>query len=107
MGLGRRRYCRSCPWFDHAALPPVLRPRGDAARSGLPSGATNRACMANAREPFDAGTFSVYGLPLSPHYDTPTIYFQPAFLFLGGVAYATGPRSSAWFTWPAGSCGAS
>ena len=46
--------------------------------------------MANAREPFDAGTFSVYGLPFSPHYDTPTIYFQPAFLFLGGVAYATG-----------------
>ena len=46
--------------------------------------------MANAREPYDAGTFPMYGLPFSPDYDTPAIYFQPVLLLLGGVTHVTG-----------------
>jgi hypothetical protein len=50
--------------------------------------------MANAREPYDSGTFPVYGLPFSPDDSTPAIYFQPGLLLLGGVTSITG--------WPPG-----
>lgn len=47
--------------------------------------------MANAREHFDPGTFSLfYGLPFSPFPDTPQIYVQVTSLLLGSVLYATG-----------------
>ena len=40
--------------------------------------------MANAREHFDAGGFSLlYGSPFTYDYDTPRIYFQPLTLLLG------------------------
>lgn len=47
--------------------------------------------MANAREHFDGGGFRLlYGLPFSPAYTTPAIYFQPHTLLLGAVWRATG-----------------
>jgi hypothetical protein len=40
--------------------------------------------MSNAREHFDNGGFQLtYGLPTSPDYDTPRVYFQPHTLALG------------------------
>jgi hypothetical protein len=46
--------------------------------------------MANAREHFDGGFHLLYGLPFSPDYDTPRIYFQPQTLFLGLAWQITG-----------------
>ena len=47
--------------------------------------------MANAREHFDGGGFRLlYGLPFSPAYTTPAVYFQPYTLLLGAVWRATG-----------------
>ncbi len=51
--------------------------------------------MANAREHFDNGAFSIsYGLPFSPDYETPRNYFQPLSLMLGTIFHFTG--------WPPG-----
>jgi hypothetical protein len=47
--------------------------------------------MAHAREHFDDGGFRLfYGLPSSPFYETPAIYFQPYTLFLGLIWRLTG-----------------
>ncbi len=47
--------------------------------------------MATAREHFDDGGFRLlYGLPFSPAYSTPAIYFQPHTLLLGLAWRATG-----------------
>src|SRR5215470_6092099 len=46
--------------------------------------------MANAREHFDGGFRLLYGLPFSPNYDTPEVYFQPQTLFLGLLLKLTG-----------------
>ncbi len=47
--------------------------------------------MANAREHYDSGVFSItYGLPFSHFEGTPRIYFHPLFLVLGFIHNATG-----------------
>lgn len=46
--------------------------------------------MANAREHFDSGSFSLtYGLPFSRFEGTPRVYFQPLFLALGIIHHFT------------------
>ena len=46
--------------------------------------------MANAREHFDNGFSLLYGLPFSPDYDTPQVYFQPLSLAFGAILELTG-----------------
>jgi hypothetical protein len=47
--------------------------------------------VGNAREHFDDGSFHLfYGLPYSPFYSTPRIYFQPQTLLLGVIVHFTG-----------------
>jgi hypothetical protein len=47
--------------------------------------------MGNAREHFDDGGFTLtYGLPYSPSYETPRLYFQPQTLLLGAVMRVSG-----------------
>ena len=46
--------------------------------------------MANAREHFDGGFSPTYGLPYSPDYETPRLYFQPQTLGLGLLWALTG-----------------
>src|SRR5262245_48618884 len=54
--------------------------------------------VGNAREHFDNGGFTLaYGLPYSPSYDTPRIYFQPQTLVLGVVMKVSGLDPAALF----------
>src|SRR5919204_5656343 len=47
--------------------------------------------LANAREHFDDGSFRLfYGIPFSPFYSTPRIYFQPQILTLALLMHFTG-----------------
>jgi hypothetical protein len=45
--------------------------------------------MANARQHFNGSFRLLYGLPFSPNYDTPEIYFQPQTLFLSLILRLT------------------
>jgi len=69
--------------FHFSFPPPGLRPTGFVQYD-------QPYYMANAREPYDSGTFPVYGLPFSPDDETPAVYFQPGLLLLGGVTHVTG-----------------
>jgi hypothetical protein len=46
--------------------------------------------MAEARQYFDSGLHLLYGLPASPDYNTPRVYFHPQILLLGGLIKFTG-----------------
>jgi len=46
--------------------------------------------MAEARGHFDGGFHVFYGLPASPDYDTPRVYFRPQTLLLGALAKFSG-----------------
>ncbi|HEV2162724.1 MAG TPA: hypothetical protein VGR52_10925 [Stellaceae bacterium] len=46
--------------------------------------------MADARQYADGPFHFLYGLPFSPNYDTPRIYFQPQIFFLGVILRITG-----------------
>ncbi len=46
--------------------------------------------MAEARQHFDDGFQLLYGLPASPDYKTPRVYFHPQTLLLGALMKFTG-----------------
>jgi hypothetical protein len=67
-------------------------------RAGAPEGAEPAGFiqydqayyMAEARGHFDRGFHLLYGLPASPDYDTPRVYFRPQTVVLGALVKFTG-----------------